>query len=88
MLEEKLNLDNIPHFKQAELERRMDDVLRLVDEGQSPVVIHDEKDRRFFLFGWEDFFQRFGWLYSAEEKAAIEATCAEYEENTRDLVFK
>lgn len=23
MLEEKLNLDNIPHFKQAELERRM-----------------------------------------------------------------
>lgn len=88
MLEEKLNLDNIPHFKQAELERRMDDVLQLVDEGQSPVVIHDEKDRRFLLFGWEDFFQRFGWLYSAEEKAAIEATCAEYEENTRDLVFK
>ena len=88
MLEEKLNLDNIPHFMQAELERRMDDVLQLVDEGQSPVVIHDEKDRRFLLFGWEDFFQRFGWLYSAEEKAAIEATCAEYEENTRDLVFK
>lgn len=88
MLEEKLNLVNIPHFKQAELERRMDDVLQLVDEGRSPVVIHDEKDRRFLLFGWEDFFQRFGWLYSAEEKAAIEATCAEYEENTRDLVFK
>ena len=41
MLEEKLNLDNIPHFKQAELERRMDDVLQLVDEGQSPVMIHD-----------------------------------------------
>ena len=37
MLEEKLNLDNIPHFKQAELERRMDDVLQLVEEGQSPV---------------------------------------------------
>lgn len=88
MLEEKLNLDNIPHFKQAELERRMDDVLQLVDEGQSPVMIHDEKDRRFLLFAWEDFFQRFGWLYSAEEKAAIEAACAEYEENTRDLVFK
>ena len=63
-------------------------MLRLVDEGQSPVVIHDEKDRRFFLFGWEDFFQRFGWLYSAEEKTAIEAACAEYEESTRDLVFK
>ena len=88
MLEEKLNLDNIPHFKQAELERRMDDVLQLVEEGQSPVVIHDEKDRRFLLFAWEDFFRRFGWLYSAEEKAAIEAACAEYEENTRDPVFK
>ena len=85
MLEEKLNLDNIPHF---ELERRMDDVLQLVDEGQSPVMIHDEKDRRFLLFSWEDFFRRFGWLYSAEEKAAIEAACAEYEENTSDLVFK
>ena len=88
MLEEKLNLDNIPHFKQAELERRMDDVLQLVDEGQSPVMIHDEKDRRFLLFSWEDFFRRFGWLYSAAEKAAIEAACAEYEENTSDLVFK
>ena len=88
MLEEKLNLDNIPHFKQAELERRMDDVLQLVDEGQSPVMIHDEKDRRFLLFGWEDFFRRYGWLYSAEEKVSIEAACAEYEETTRDLVFK
>ena len=88
MLEEKLNLDNIPHFKQAELERRMDDVLQLVEEGQSPVVIHDEKDRRFLLFAWEDFFLRLGWLYSAEEKAGSDAACADYEEHTRELVLK
>lgn len=88
MLEEKLNLENIPHFKQGELERRMDDVLQLIDEGHSPVMIHDNNDRRFLMFSWEDFFNRFGWLYSKEEIAAIEAACAEYEENTSDLVFR
>lgn len=88
MLEEKLNLDTIPHFKQGELERRMDDVLQLIDEGHSPVMIHDRNDRRFLMFAWDDFFNRFGWLYSKEEKAAIEAACAEYEENTSDLIFR
>lgn len=67
MLEEKLNLENIPHFKQGELERRMDDVLQLIDEGHSPVMIHDRNDRRFLMFSWDDFFNRFGWLYSKEE---------------------
>ena len=88
MLEEKLNLDNIPHFKQAELDRRMDDVLQLIDEGHSPVMIHDRNDRRFLMFAWEDFFNRFGWLYTKEEKATIEAACREYEENTNDLLYK
>lgn len=88
MLEEKLNLENIPHFKQGELERRMDDVLQLIDEGHSPVMIHDRNNRRFLMFSWENFFNRFGWLYSKEEIAAIEAACAEYEENTSDLVFR
>ena len=88
MLEEKLNLDNIPHFKQAELDRRMDDVLQLIDEGHSPVMIHDRNDRRFLMFAWEDFFNRFGWLYTKEEKAAIESACREYEDNTNDLLYK
>ena len=88
MLEEKLNLDNSPHFKQGELERRMDDVLKLIDEGKRPVMIHDRNDRRFLMFAWDDFFTRFGWLYSKEEIAAIEAACAKYEENTSDLVFR
>ena len=88
MLEEKLKLDTIPHFKQAELERRMDDVLQLIDEGQSPVMIHDRNDRRFLMFAWDNFFNRFGWLYTKEEKAAIEAACREYEENTNDLLYK
>lgn len=88
MLEEKLNLEIIPHFKQAELERRMDDVLQLIDEGQSPVMIHDRNGRRFLMFAWEDYFARFGWLYTKEEKAAIEVACREYEENTNDLLYK
>ena len=88
MLEEKLNLDNIPHFKQGELEWRMDEVLQLIDEGKSPVMVHDRNDRRFLMFAWDDFFSRFGWLYSKEEIAAIEAACAKYEENTSDLVFE
>ena len=85
MIEERINLERIPHFNQSEFERRMDDVLQLVDEGQSPVVLHDSNGRRFLLFGWEDYFRRFGWLYSNEEIAAIEAACAEYEEYTSNL---
>lgn len=88
MLEEKLNLDDIPHFKQAELEQRLDGVLQLIDEGHSPVMIHDRNDRRSLLFAWEDFFNRFGWLYTKEEIAAIEAACREYEETTNDLLYK
>lgn len=82
MIYEKINLEKIPHFTQAEFERRMNDVLQLIDEGQNPVVLHDSNGRRFLLFGWEDYFRRFGWLYSDEEIAAIEAACAEYEEYT------
>ena len=88
MIGELIDLEKVPHFRQAELERRMDDVLQLIDEGHSPVVIHDNHDRRLLMFGWEDFFRRFGWLYSDKEKAAIEAACAEYEEYTSDLVFR
>lgn len=88
MIEEKINLEKIPHFNQDELERRIDDVLQLIDEGQSPVVLHDRKGRSFLLFGWEDYFRRFGWLYSDEEIAAIEAACAEYEEDTNDFLYK
>ena len=88
MIEERINLESIPHFKQAELERRTDDVLQLIDEGQSPVVIHSNNGRRLLMFGWDDFFRRFGWLYSEEEKAAIDAACREYEESTNDLLYK
>ena len=69
-------------------DRYKDDVLQLIDEGHSPVMIHDRNDRRFLMFAWEDFFNRFGWLYTKEEKAAIEAACREYEENTNDLLYK
>ena len=80
MIGELIGLENIPHIKQAELERRMEAVMGLIDEGRSPVVIHSDNGYRLLMFGWDDFFQRFGWLYSNEEKAAIEAACKEYEE--------
>lgn len=88
MLEELVNLDRLPHFKQAELERRLDDVLLLIDEGQSPVVIHDDKGRRFLMFSWEDYFSRFRWLYTKDELEELERACREYEEDTNDLLYK
>ena len=30
MIEERINLERIPHFNQSEFERRMDDVLQLI----------------------------------------------------------
>ena len=80
MIGELIDLENIPHIKQAELEHRMDDVMGLIDEGRSPVVIHSDNGHRLLMFSWDDFFQRFGWLYSNEEKAAIEVACKEYKE--------
>ena len=88
MIEQKINLDKMPHFNQAEFERRMDDVLQLIDEGNSPVVLHDYKGRRFLLFGWDDYFTRFGWLYNEEEKASIAKACAEYEEYSKEFLLK
>ena len=62
--------------------------VKLIDEGNSPVMIHDRNDRRFLMFAWTDFMNRFGWLYTQEEIAAIEAACREYEETTNDLLYK
>lgn len=84
MIDELIDLEKVPHMSQAELERRMDDVLELIDEGQSPVMIHSDNGRRLLMFGWKDFFRRFGWLYSHEEKTAIETACREYEEDPDD----
>jgi len=88
MLEELVNLDKLPQFRQAELERRMDDVLQLIDEGQSPVVIHGDDGHRFLMFSWDDYFSRFRWLYTKEELAALEQACREYKEYTDDLLYK
>jgi len=76
----RLELDKLPQFKESELKNRMEDVFQLIDEGKSPVVIHMESGKDFIVFGWDDYFERFGCIYTDEEIAAIREACRAYRE--------
>lgn len=76
----RLELEKLPQFQERELKNRMDAVFELIDEGKSPVVIHMESGKDFLVFGWEDYFERFGMLYTESEIEAIQAACRAYRE--------
>lgn len=71
---------NAPHFYERELKSRLQDVFTLIDEGKGPVFIHMDNGKDFVIFSWEDYFERFGCLYSQEEIEAIYEACRRYKE--------
>lgn len=77
----RMEFGGLPHFCEAELEKRLEDVFQLIDEGQSPVVVHMNSGADFLIFSWEDFFERFGCLYTEAEIETINAACRTYRED-------
>ena len=78
----RLDLEKLPQFRESELKNRLDDVFQLIDEGKSPVVVHMDSGKDFLVFGWEDYFERFGCLYTEAEIKAIQEACRAYKEDT------
>ena len=77
----RMELGGLPYFCESELEKRLEDVFQLIDEEQSPVVVHMNNGKDFLIFSWEDFFERFGCLYTEAEIEAINAACRTYRED-------
>jgi hypothetical protein len=46
-----------------------------VESGCSPILIYAEGKPDLLLFGWSDYLERFGSLYTAEQIAEIEEAC-------------
>lgn len=78
----RLDLEKLPQFRELELKNRLEDVFQLIDEGKSPVVIHMDSGKDFLVFDWEDYFERFGLLYTEEEIKAIQEAYRSYKEDT------
>lgn len=59
-------------------------VFQLIDEGKSPVVIHMESGNDFLVFGWEDYFERFGIDY-VEHNAILAFSIENVVRNNRNV---
>ena len=58
----------------------VDLVLDMVEAGYSPVLIKSKGHHDMLLFGWDDYMERFGSLYSKEELDQIYECCKNYTE--------
>ena len=50
-----------------------DAILEKVEKGAGPILITDQGLPDLLLFGWEDYWQRFGSLYEPGDREKIEA---------------
>lgn len=69
----KLDFDSFYTVSREEFQRDFDAILDKVEKGLSPILITDEGLPDLLLFGWEDYWQRFGSLHEPGEREAIEA---------------
>lgn len=69
----KLDFDSLYTVSREVLQRDFDAILEKVDNGISPILITDEGLPDLLLFGWEDYWRRFGSLHEPGEREAIEA---------------
>ena len=79
-MSDRLDCDRLPRFKESELKNRLEDVFQLIDEGKSPVIVHMDSGKDFLVFGWDDYFERFGCLYTEAEIESILEACRKYKE--------
>ncbi len=78
---QQIDLENLCCVTREDVENDLDSILEKVDSGVSPILIRSKGLADLLLFGWDDFLERFGCLYTAEEIAEIEEACERYGEN-------
>lgn len=69
----KLDYDSLYTVSREIFQHDFDAILEKVEKGISPILIKDEGLPDLLLFGWEDYWQKFGSLHKAGEREAIEA---------------
>ena len=62
----KLDFDSLYSVSREEFQRDFDAILEKVEKGAGPILITDQGLPDLLLFGWEDYWQRFGSLYEPE----------------------
>ena len=70
-----LDLQNLPAVSQSEFIDRFDEILAAIDSGKGPYLIFCDNGNNLLLFGWDDYWLRFGCLYPDGEKERIEEEC-------------
>lgn len=76
----QLVLSELKHVPQEEFEKNFPRYLRMLDAGDGPVIITREGKSDLIIFLWDDYWERFGCLYSIEEIEKTKAACREYAE--------
>ena len=69
----KLDFDSLYSVSREEFQRDFDAILEKVEKGAGPILITDQGLPDLLLFGWEDYWQRFGSLYEPGDREKIEA---------------
>lgn len=75
MLNKEKNLSCFETITQQELELNFDNILNRIEQGDGPFIIYAENGPDALLFGWEDYWERFGCLYPPGEKERVEEEC-------------
>jgi hypothetical protein len=79
-MSESLDLSKCYRVTREEFQANVDCMLEMVESGCSPILIYTEGKPDLLLFGWSDYLERFGCLYTAEQIAEIEEACRNYKE--------
>lgn len=80
MQNKNIDLSCFHTVTQQELELDFESVLDRIEQGEGPFLILTENGPDALLFGWEDYWKRFGSLYPPGEKERVEEECRKIRE--------
>jgi len=75
-----LDLNMLYSVTNEELETELDRILVMVEIGYSPILIKTDGKPDLLLFGWDDYMERCGALYSKKEVEKIQELCKNHSE--------
>lgn len=74
-------LEKLRCFTRNEFQNNTEAILKMVDDGQGPVLIRSEGHPDLVLIAWDEYWERFGMIHESGEREAIEEACRYYKED-------
>lgn len=71
-----LDFQALPTVSENDFADKFDEILSSIDNDGGPFLILGNNGKNLLLFGWEDYWLRFGCLYPDGEKKRIEEECS------------